>query len=32
VFEQREAAALTLGNELERQWIERDLGAQGFSM
>ncbi|HEY0986363.1 MAG TPA: hypothetical protein VGD80_04890, partial [Kofleriaceae bacterium] len=27
VFEQREAAALALGNELVRQWIERELGA-----
>ena len=27
VFEQREAAALALGNELVRQWIERQLGA-----
>jgi len=26
-FEQREAAALMLGNELVRQWIERDLSA-----
>jgi hypothetical protein len=25
VFEQREAAALALGNELVRQWIERNL-------
>ena len=32
VFEQREAAALTLGNELVRQWIEHDLNemAQRF--
>jgi hypothetical protein len=32
VFEQREAAALTLDNGLLRQWIERDLDAlaQGF--
>lgn len=32
VFEQREAAALALGNELVRQWIEHDLGemAQRF--
>jgi hypothetical protein len=31
-FEQREVAALALGNELVRRWLERDLGrlAQGF--